>query len=95
MFQNIDSSHPYYIEIITAAKSGVFAGYDNGDGTYSFKPNNTTTKAEVVHIINGRYNVDLDNLDYSKYHTPIIASDVNKNFWAYDAIFVALNGLLK
>ncbi|MBR5308970.1 MAG: S-layer homology domain-containing protein [Clostridia bacterium] len=37
--------------IFALASAGIINGYDNGDGTFSFKPNGTITRAEFVTII--------------------------------------------
>lgn len=38
--------------IYKLASEGIITGYANGDGTYSFKPNGTITRAEFVTIVN-------------------------------------------
>ena len=37
---------------MAAASAGLINGYDNGNGTFSFKPDNTITRAEVVTVVN-------------------------------------------
>ncbi len=37
--------------VYALASEGIINGYDNGDGTFSFKPNGTITRAEFVTII--------------------------------------------
>ncbi len=54
-FVDVDESHPKYNVIMAAAKSGLINGSKNGDGTYSFKPDDSITRAEVVKIINNAY----------------------------------------
>ncbi|MGI5873830.1 MAG: S8 family peptidase [Bacillota bacterium] len=39
------------VKVMTDA--GVLRGYDNGDGTHSFRPQNTATRAEAAQIISG------------------------------------------
>ena len=51
-FTDVAADHPRASVIAAAGKSGLVNGYDNGDGTFSFKPDNTITRAEVVTVIN-------------------------------------------
>lgn len=51
-FSDVDESHPKYASIKAAAGAGLINGYDEADGTYTFKPDNTITRAEVVTVIN-------------------------------------------
>lgn len=51
-FTDIDDSHPLYVSVRWAASNGIVNGYDNGDGTFSFKPDGDITRAEAVTVIN-------------------------------------------
>lgn len=51
-FTDIDDSHPLYASVRWAASNGIVNGYDNGDGTFSFKPDGDITRAEAVTVIN-------------------------------------------
>ncbi len=84
-FTDVDASHPRYNVIIASAKAGLVNGYDNGNGTFSFKPDNTITRAEVVTVINRARGRDtaadavLSSLD-------LIFLDVDRSHWAFGNI---------
>ena len=50
-FSDVTSSTKYSDAIVTLTKLGIINGYDNGDGTYSFKPEGEITRAEFTKII--------------------------------------------
>ncbi len=54
-FTDVAADHPRATVIAAAGKAGLVNGYDNGDGTFSFMPDNTITRAEVVKVINNAY----------------------------------------
>lgn len=54
-FTDVDESHERAEVIRAAADAGIIGGYDNGDGTYSFLPDNSIRRAEVVRMINNAY----------------------------------------
>ncbi len=51
-FTDIDDAHPLYTSVRWAASNGIVNGYDNGDGTFSFRPDGDITRAEAVTVIN-------------------------------------------
>ena len=51
-FTDINDSHPLYNSVRWAASNGIVNGYDNGNGTFSFKPDGDITRAEAVTVIN-------------------------------------------
>ncbi len=88
-FTDVDASHPRYSVISAAARSGLVGGYKNEDGvSYSFKPDNTITRAEVVKVINNAYGKVLtrDSIT-SEYNSKF--TDVDDTFWAYADIIDA------
>jgi len=50
-FTDVTSGHQYNKAIVNLTKLGVINGYDNGDGTFSFKPEGDITRAEFTKII--------------------------------------------
>lgn len=50
-FSDVTSTTKYSDAIVTLTKLGIINGYDNGDGTYSFKPEGEITRAEFTKII--------------------------------------------
>ncbi|MBR5307434.1 MAG: S-layer homology domain-containing protein [Clostridia bacterium] len=54
-FTDVPADHARAEVIAAAGKAGLVNGYDNGDGTFSFKPDATITRAEVVKVINNAY----------------------------------------
>ena len=55
VFTDVPADHTRAAVIAAAGKAGLVNGYDNGDGTFCFKPDNTITRAEVVKVINNAY----------------------------------------
>ncbi len=51
-FTDVDSSHKYYTSIIKAARAGIVNGYEEADGTFTFRPDNTLKRAEIVTMLN-------------------------------------------
>ncbi len=87
-FTDVAADHPRAAVISAAGKAGLVNGYDNGNGTFSFKPDNTITRAEVVTVINnacGRSITAGEISDDVKY----FFTDVSKDFWAYPDIVEA------
>jgi hypothetical protein len=53
-----DVSTEYYAEAVYyLACRGIVSGYSNGDGTLSYRPNNNTTRAQMVKIVVGAFAV--------------------------------------
>ena len=81
-FADVNAGHAKYASIVAAASAGLINGYDNGNGTFSFRPDNTITRAEVVTIINrarGR-DMKLENLPDDVLR---VAVDVDVTHWAF------------
>lgn len=67
-FTDVNDKHPLYTAIRWAASNGIVNGYDNGDGTYSFKPDGLITRAEAVTVINriiGRSTVTAEKYSFT------------------------------
>ena len=50
-FDDVPSDYQYAKAISNLVDEGILEGYENEDGTYSFKPENTVTRAEFAAII--------------------------------------------
>ncbi len=82
VFSDVTEAHAKYTSIMAAASAGLINGYDNGDGTFSFRPDATITRAEVVTIVNrarGR-DMKLENLTND---ILLVALDVDVTHWAF------------
>ena len=85
VFTDVSEDYPRYQVVTAAGKAGLVNGYDNGDGTFCFKPDNTITRAEVVKVINNAYarNISIDDISSD---VKFLYNDVTKDFWAYAEI---------
>jgi len=81
-FTDVPTDYARYDVVTAAGKAELVNGYDNGDGTFSFKPDNTITRAEVVKVINNAYSRGVSAEDLSK-DVKFLYADVSKDFWAY------------
>ncbi len=90
-FTDVPADHARATVIAAAGKAGLVNGYDNGDGTFCFKPDNTITRAEVVKVINNAYGKapSADGIFESAKNT---FSDVTPDHWAYADIIDAAVG---
>ncbi len=84
-FTDVPANHPRATVIAAAGKAGLVNGYDNGDGTFCFKPDATITRAEVVKVINNAYKRSI-TADKLSSELRAFFSDVAKDFWAYSEI---------
>jgi len=90
-FTDVPADHTKAQMISAAGRSGLVNGYANGDGTYSFRPDTTITRAEVVTVLNnalGRY-ADTDTIKESGCKN--VFSDLSEEFWGYAGILGAAN----
>ena len=87
-FTDVAADHPRAAVIAAAGKAGLVNGYANGDGTFSFKPDATITRAEVVKVINNAYGKKptADGI-YDSAKTKF--SDVTPDHWAFADIIDA------
>ncbi len=81
-FNDVDESHAKYASIKAAASAGLINGYANGDGTFSFKPDNTITRAEVVTVINRAKGIAKTSDSVSSEITMLFL-DVDSTHWAF------------
>ena len=89
-FTDVSVDHPRFAVITAAGKAGLVNGYANGDGTFSFKPDATITRAEVVKVINNAYGKKLYKNEYiAKFDPSPIFNDVAQDHWAYIDIMEA------
>ncbi len=93
-FTDVDASHKYYDAIKAGTMSKLVNGYDNGDGTYSFKPDAPITRAEVVTVINRVFDMaDLAQIKYKEMEPDF--TDVDATHWAAYQIVAAAGGKQK
>ncbi|MBP3362113.1 MAG: S-layer homology domain-containing protein [Clostridia bacterium] len=82
-FSDVTSSTQYSSAIITLSKLGIINGYDDGNGTFSFKPEGEITRAEFTKIITVALGIaDSAAADTSSF------TDVNEH-WAKKNIILA------
>ena len=90
-FTDVDAAHPRYNVIMSAAKAGLVNGYDNGDGTFSFKPDATITRAEVVKVINNANGRKITAVTPG-FRLPTVFNDIDSTHWAYYEVMEASVG---
>ncbi len=88
-FTDVAQDHPRAVVIAAAGKAGLVNGYDNGDGTFSFKPDNTISREEVVTVINNAYTRKTDKDYLVKAGFGVYFTDVPDSHWAFPAIIDA------
>ena len=88
VFTDVSEAHPKASVISAAGRAGLVNGYANVDGTFSFKPDNTITRAEVVTVINNAYSRSI-TVDALSADVKYSFNDVAKDFWAYPNIMEA------
>ncbi len=81
-FTDVAQDHAKYTSIMAAASAGLINGYDNGNGTFSFKPDNTITRAEVVTIVNRARGRDMKTENLTN-DILLVALDVDITHWAF------------
>ena len=90
-FTDVSADHKYYEAIKAGTMAKLVNGYDNGDGTFSFKPDAPITRAEVVTVINRVFDMaDLAPIQY-KNKIPNF-TDVEETHWAAYQIIAAAGG---
>ena len=55
-FTDVHATDYFYTPVLYLACHGVISGYNNGDGTFSFRPYNNTTRSQMVKIVVLGYN---------------------------------------
>ena len=81
-FTDVAENHPKYTSIMAAASAGLINGYKEADGTYTFKPDNTITRAEVVTVIN-RARGTSKTADKLTSDIAVLFLDVDDTHWAF------------
>ena len=81
-FTDVAENHPKYTSIMAAAKAGLINGYKEADGTFTFKPDNTVTRAEVVTIIN-RARSTSKTPEKLTQDISVLFLDVDDTHWAF------------
>ncbi len=90
-FTDVAADYKYADAIKESTEAGLIKGYKNDDGSHSFKPENSITRAEVVTIINRVFG--MADLAPIKYKNMIPAfTDVDPLHWAAYQIIAAAGG---
>ena len=91
-----DTTETYAEAVDVLSGMGVFNGYKNADGTYSFQPKGEITRAEVAAIVYRLYTADVTDKQASLYATYNKFNDMNGAAWAAGYIGYCANaGLIK
>ena len=91
-----DTTETYAEAVDVLSGMGVFNGYKNADGTYSFQPKGEITRAEVAAIVYRLYTADVTDKQASLYATYNKFNDMNGAKWAAGYIGYCANaGLVK
>ncbi len=90
-FSDVPADHPRAQVIAAAGKAGLVNGYDNFNGTFSFRPDATIKRAEVVKVINNAYGKKV-NADGMFGSVKGFFKDVAPTHWAYADILDAAIG---
>lgn len=79
-YADLNKDHKYYKEIVFASGNGVVTGYNNGDGTMSFKPDGEITRAEIATIVNRILKIEPASESAQEF------SDLDSSHWAFGTI---------
>ena len=91
-----DTTETYAEAVDVLSGMGVFNGYKNADGTYSFQPKGEITRAEVAAIVYRLYTADVTDAQASLYATYNKFNDMDGAAWAKGYIGYCGNaGLIK
>ena len=91
-----DTTETYAEAVDVLSGMGVFNGYKNADGTYSFQPKGEITRAEVAAIVYRLYTADVTDKQASLYATYNKFTDMGGAKWAAGYIGYCANaGLIK
>ena len=96
-FKDADKVKDTYAEAVDVLSGmGVFNGYKNADGTYSFQPEGAITRAEVAAIVYRIYTADVKDKNISLYEGYGTFTDLAGANWAKGYIGYCANaGLVK
>lgn len=81
-FTDVAAGHAKYASVMAAAAAGLINGYKELDGTYTFRPDNTITRAEVVTVINRARGLSKKR-DQLTSDIFILFLDVDSSHWAF------------
>lgn len=79
-YVDLNKEHPYYKEIVFASGTGIVTGYNNANGTMSFKPDGEITRAEIATIVNRILKIELATEATQEF------SDLDSSHWAFATI---------
>jgi len=82
-FSDVPYHSEYYKAISYLSDKGIITGYENTDGSYSFRPENNITRAEAATLIARAAELALDA------DTKNIYTDVKESHWGYPYIMAA------
>ena len=83
IFKDIHTKDWYYKAVLWAAENGIASGYEEADGTYTFRPNAVCTRAHVVQFLwNAAGNPKASNINLQ-------FKDVAQDAWYYNAVLWA------
>lgn len=88
VFKDVAETHPRHAVIMAAAKAGLVNGYAEADGGFTFKPDNTITRAEVVKVINNAQGRKIDTKTPG-FRLPKVFGDIDSTHWAYYEVMEA------
>lgn len=86
-FNDVSTGSWYYAAVRTASVNGWINGYEADGGTYSFRPNDSITRAEAVTVMNRVLGRSLTEDQAEAMTMPF--ADVKENHWAYSQILAA------
>jgi hypothetical protein len=82
VFTDVNAEDWFYEAVMTMHGYGIISGYDNGDGTFSFKPNAPVTREEFATMM-------VKALDIETVKTTSSFADVSDGYWASEYIEAA------
>lgn len=80
-FTDVMEENWYYESVLWAAEEGVTAGYQEGNGTYTFRPQDVCSRAHAAQFI---YNLFADGAIVEDIENPF--TDISEDQWYYNAI---------
>ena len=90
-FSDVKESDWYYDYVIWAYENGITAGYEEADGTRTFRPQNNCTRAEIVTMLCSVMVGD-GEIDITGVNNPF--TDVEETEWYYKYVMWAYkNGI--
>ncbi len=88
VFTDVLKNHWFYADVTDLASKGIIAGYEEKDGSFTFRPTGAITRAEFIKLV-----VEAMDFELTAYPT---FSDVTDNKWYYTYVSAAVkNGLIE